>query len=93
VLRALAAPSHPPPHPPHTHTRTPLPQALDAAKADTRVQGLLAYLGERASFEGLAQVQELRGALIDFRVRLDRVCVGFAGAGAAGGGAGGRGRS
>ncbi|KIY94877.1 signal peptide peptidase SppA, 67K type [Monoraphidium neglectum] len=43
-------------------------QALDEGKHDARVQGLLALLGGREQFAGLAQVQELRNALIDFRL-------------------------
>jgi hypothetical protein len=51
---------------------TPFPpqiQILDSAKSDPRVVGLLALLGGRERFAGVAQVQELRSAIIDFRVR------------------------
>ncbi|KAI8464184.1 MAG: peptidase family S49-domain-containing protein [Monoraphidium minutum] len=48
-------------------------RALDEAKRDARVQGLLALLGDREQFAGLAQVQELRDALIDFRGRMAQV--------------------
>ena len=44
-------------------------KALDAGKRDARVRGLLALLGERSRLGGLAQVQELRAAVADFRVR------------------------
>jgi len=54
---------------PSTTKNAPTKQILDSAKTDPRVQGLLAYLGERERFGGLAQIQELRSALIDFRVR------------------------
>ena len=42
-------------------------QVLDAAKRDVRVKGVLAALGGRENFEGLAQVQELRDAVADFK--------------------------
>lgn len=45
-------------------------QVLQTAKADERVRGLLAILGDRGNFGGMAQLQELRNALLDFRVRL-----------------------
>lgn len=41
---------------------------LQQAKGDERVRGLLAVLGGRENFGGLAQLQELRNALLDFRV-------------------------
>jgi hypothetical protein len=41
---------------------------LQSAKGDERVRGLLAVLGDRANFGGMAQLQELRNALLDFRV-------------------------
>lgn len=43
-------------------------QVLQAAKADGRVRGLLTILGDRGNFGGMAQLQELRNALLDFRV-------------------------
>jgi hypothetical protein len=45
-------------------------QVLQSAKGDERVKGLLTVLGDRANFGGMAQLQELRNALLDFRVRL-----------------------
>lgn len=42
--------------------------ALRSAKEDHRVRGLFAVLGDRANFAGLAQLQELRNAFLDFRV-------------------------
>ena len=48
--------------------RTPLREVLDGlarAKADDHVVALLAHVGQRA--RGLAQLQELRDAVIDFR--------------------------
>ncbi|KAF8062053.1 sppA [Scenedesmus sp. PABB004] len=41
--------------------------ALSDAKRDARVRGVLAVLGGREQFGGLAQLQELRNALLDFR--------------------------
>lgn len=43
-------------------------QVLHTAKQDARVRGLLAVLGGRENFGGMAQLQELRNALLDFRV-------------------------
>jgi hypothetical protein len=43
-------------------------QVLQSAKGDERVKGLLTVLGDRANFGGMAQLQELRNALLDFRV-------------------------
>lgn len=48
-------------------------QLLQSAKADERVRGLLTVLGDRGNFAGMAQLQELRNALLDFRVRLSLV--------------------
>lgn len=68
---ALPPPScSPTPHPPsHLPTHPPTGQVLHRAKGDKRVKGLLAVLGDRANFGGMAQLQELRNALLDFRVR------------------------
>jgi hypothetical protein len=44
-------------------------QMLHTAKQDERVRGVLAVLGGRENFGGMAQLQELRNALLDFRVR------------------------
>lgn len=44
-------------------------QTLHAAKTDERVRGVMAVLGGRENFGGMAQLQELRNALLDFRVR------------------------
>jgi hypothetical protein len=41
---------------------------LHTAKQDERVRGVLAVLGGRENFGGMAQLQELRNALLDFRV-------------------------
>jgi hypothetical protein len=43
-------------------------QMLHTAKQDERVRGVLAVLGGRENFGGMAQLQELRNALLDFRV-------------------------
>jgi len=48
-------------------------QLLQSAKADERVRGLLTVLGDRGNFAGMAQLQELRNALLDFRVRFSLV--------------------
>eukprot|EP00879_Flechtneria_rotunda_P028786 GHRR01031008.1.p1 GENE.GHRR01031008.1~~GHRR01031008.1.p1 ORF type:complete len:142 (+),score=42.41 GHRR01031008.1:530-955(+) len=49
-------------------------QVLHTAKTDERVRGLLAVLGDRQNFGGLAQLQELRNALLDFRVSAFDLC-------------------
>lgn len=51
----------------------PFLQVLQTAKADDRVRGLLAILGDRANFGGMAQLQELRNALLDFRVSFNQI--------------------
>ena len=43
---------------------------LREAAADNRVKGVFASLGANQAFEGLAQVQELRNAVADFRSAL-----------------------
>lgn len=45
------------------------PQVLDAAKNDGRVKGLMAVLGGRENFQGMAQIQAMRNAVTDFKVR------------------------
>jgi hypothetical protein len=55
---------HPPPPPPGP-TRM---QVLRDASEDRRCCGLLAVLGGRENFGGLAQLQELRAALLEFKV-------------------------
>jgi hypothetical protein len=45
-------------------------QVLSSAKSDERVRGLFTVLGDRSNFGGMAQLQELRNALLDFRVGL-----------------------
>eukprot|EP00878_Enallax_costatus_P020111 GHUV01021243.1.p1 GENE.GHUV01021243.1~~GHUV01021243.1.p1 ORF type:complete len:232 (+),score=82.82 GHUV01021243.1:291-986(+) len=42
-------------------------QTLHTAKSDDRVRGVMAILGGRENFGGIAQLQELRNALLDFR--------------------------
>jgi hypothetical protein len=52
----------------------PVPlQVLSSAKADVRVKGLFTVLGDRSNFGGMAQLQELRNALLDFRVGPNKV--------------------
>lgn len=62
-------PCSPTPQPPNRATHPPTRQVLNRAKVDERVKGLLAVLGDRPNFGGMAQLQELRNALLDFRVR------------------------
>ena len=62
----------PPPGPSNTsyalsHSCVTFPQVLGDAQSDTRCRGLLATLGGRENFQGLAQLQELRNALLDFK--------------------------
>jgi hypothetical protein len=45
-------------------------QMLHTAKQDERVRGVMAVLGGRENFGGMAQLQELRNALLDFRVSI-----------------------
>ena len=47
-------------------------QALHRAGADKRVQGIVACFGDAQQYIALAQVQELRNAVLDFRY--DEVC-------------------
>ena len=45
-------------------------QAVDAlhrAGSDKRVQGIVACIGDAQQYVALAQVQELRNAILDFR--------------------------
>jgi hypothetical protein len=44
-----------------------LVDALRAAADDARIRGLIAYVGGNQAWNGLAQVQELRNAVLDFR--------------------------
>ena len=41
--------------------------ALHAAGADERVKGVIAHIGSTQNFSGLAQIQELRDAVMQFR--------------------------
>ena len=41
--------------------------ALNRAGADKRVQGIVACFGDAQQYVALAQVQELRNAVLDFR--------------------------
>ena len=42
-------------------------EALKIAGNDSRVKGLKTMIGANQQFDGLAQIQELRNAVIDFR--------------------------
>ena len=42
-------------------------EALKIAGNDSRVKGLTTIIGANQQFSGLAQIQELRNAVIDFR--------------------------
>ena len=42
-------------------------EALKIAGSDSRVKGLTATIGANEQFMGLAQIQELRNAVADFR--------------------------
>ena len=41
--------------------------ALDHASQDKRVQGIVACMSDAQQYAALAQVQELRNAILDFR--------------------------
>ncbi len=43
-------------------------QVLSAARHDERVKGVVTLLGGRENFQGLAQMQELRSGVLDYRV-------------------------
>ncbi len=42
-------------------------EALRLAGSDSRVKGLTALIGANEQFTGLAQIQELRNAVADFK--------------------------
>ena len=46
---------------------TQVVDALHAAGADERVKGVIAHIGSTQNFSGLAQIQELRDAVMQFR--------------------------
>ncbi len=49
-------------------------EALKIAGSDSRVKGLTATIGANEQFMGLAQIQELRNAVADFRYHCFLAC-------------------
>jgi hypothetical protein len=54
--------------------------ALHAAGTDERVKGVIAHIGSTQNFSGLAQIQELRDAVTEFRCALLNVLLACAAA-------------